>query len=245
MACARGELYTLVCNDNSKSSTSTSASTSSTASLSTTTGIGYKGQHGGSSAANVMSGVNSQSNSRSTDIELELRVSHIKNSNYRFKMSNELSGSTAEMNGGGENGIIISDDSGFASQKAMLYRDVLPLDEVPQIPKSDRLPSPCPRDDRILSVRRRANDHLNSFDWISELSKPDFYAAPVTCFSHAPGYDMWDNIGIDMKVEVENTDCDNQANVVTGQTPHSFWVATVMNICGYKALMRYEGNSWK
>lgn len=38
---------------------------------------------------------------------------------------------------------------------------------------------------------------------------------------------------------MENTDCDTQG--IVGQTPHSFWVASVLRICGYKALMRYEG----
>jgi len=40
-----------------------------------------------------------------------------------------------------------------------------------------------------------------------------------------------------MKVEVENTDCDE----VCEAFPDSFWVATVLRICGYRALLRYEG----
>lgn len=40
-----------------------------------------------------------------------------------------------------------------------------------------------------------------------------------------------------VKVEVENTDSDN----VSEAFPDSFWVATVMKIIGYKALLRYEG----
>lgn len=39
------------------------------------------------------------------------------------------------------------------------------------------------------------------------------------------------------KVEVENTDCDS----VSEAFPDSFWVATVIKIIGYKALLRYEG----
>lgn len=38
----------------------------------------------------------------------------------------------------------------------------------------------------------------------------------------------WDNITVGMKVEVENTDCDNYSEDV----PDSFWVATVMRIAG-------------
>lgn len=40
-----------------------------------------------------------------------------------------------------------------------------------------------------------------------------------------------------MKVEVENTDCDE----VCEAFPDSFWVATVLRISGYRALLRYEG----
>ena len=40
-----------------------------------------------------------------------------------------------------------------------------------------------------------------------------------------------------MKVEVENTDCDE----ICEAYPDSFWVATVLRISGYRALLRYEG----
>lgn len=168
---------------------------------------------------------------RPTDLELELRVAQIKN--YRFKVD------TGENGENGESTIL--DDTLEDNKNAVLFRDVVPIDDFPEIPKSDRLPSPCPQDETIRSIRRRAYDPLHSFDWTPELNKKDFFAAPVTCFRHAPGYEMWDNIGVSMKVEVENTDCDSQSIVQPGQTPHSFWVATVLNICGYKALMRYEG----
>lgn len=53
----------------------------------------------------------------------------------------------------------------------------------------------------------------------------------------APISEIWDNITVGMKVEVENTDCDE----VCEAFPDSFWVATVLRICGYRALLRYEG----
>jgi hypothetical protein len=53
----------------------------------------------------------------------------------------------------------------------------------------------------------------------------------------APMADCWENITVGMKVEVENTDCDD----FTESFPDSFWVATVLRIAGYKALLRYEG----
>lgn len=40
--------------------------------------------------------------------------------------------------------------------------------------------------------------------------------------------DCWDNITVGMKVEVENTDCDNFSE----DFPDSFWVATVLQIAG-------------
>lgn len=127
-----------------------------------------------------------------------------------------------------------------ANTEGVLYKDILPQEELPQIPKGHRLPSPCPQDEKILSIRRKPSVFFNSYDWTILLqSNANFNAADVTCFPHAPGYDMWSNIGIGMKVEVENTDCDNKG--VQGITPYSFWVATVYRICGYKALLRYEG----
>uniref|UniRef100_A0A2M4BAC6 Putative polycomb group protein scm/l3mbt tumor-supressor in n=1 Tax=Anopheles marajoara TaxID=58244 RepID=A0A2M4BAC6_9DIPT len=124
---------------------------------------------------------------------------------------------------------------------ASIAQEIVPQNQIPQLPRGDRLPSPCPQDDRINSIRRKPNEFHNSYDWTHSLSDPKFFAAPVTCFRHAPGYDMWPNVIVGMKVEVENTDCDVVQQPVLGGTPHSFWVATVLQICGYKALLRYEG----
>nr|CAH7745505.1 unnamed protein product [Callosobruchus chinensis] len=86
-------------------------------------------------------------------------------------------------------------------------------------------------------VRRKPTSLADSFDWDHLLKDRYFVAAPVTCFKHAPMADVWENIMVGMKVEVENTDCDN----VSDAFPDSFWVATVMRIVGYKAQLRYEG----
>ncbi|XP_035773551.1 polycomb protein Sfmbt-like isoform X2 [Anopheles albimanus] len=179
---------------------------------------------------------------------------------HRFKMSvtnAEGSGSV-----GGRNAAVfhtpsvvsinISSNSNSSSQDenlslssinsaASIVQEIVPQNEIPQLPRGDRLPSPCPQDDRINSIRRKPNEFHNSYDWTHSLSDPKFFAAPVTCFRHAPGYDMWPNVIVGMKVEVENTDCDVVQQAVLGGTPHSFWVATVLQICGYKALLRYEG----
>ena len=74
-----------------------------------------------------------------------------------------------------------------------------------------------------------------------QITKNHFYAAPVTCFSHAPGFEVWPDIEEGMKVEVENTDYKEQHDSHGMTTP--FWIATVQKIHGYKALLRYEGYS--
>ncbi|KAL2728805.1 polycomb protein Sfmbt-like [Vespula squamosa] len=89
-----------------------------------------------------------------------------------------------------------------------------------------------------LPVRRkRTAEMAGSYDWTPHLVEPGFCAAPVSCFKHAPISEIWDNITVGMKVEVENTDCDE----VCEAFPDSFWVATVLRISGYRALLRYEG----
>ncbi|XP_073989613.1 scm-related gene containing four mbt domains isoform X3 [Rhodnius prolixus] len=96
-----------------------------------------------------------------------------------------------------------------------------PLEEEPQFPPD-----------------KRTQPHLaGTYEWTELLSEEGFTAASVSSFNHAPMSNNWDNITVGMKVEVENTDCDNYSEGV----PDSFWVATVLKIAGYKALLRYEG----
>ncbi|KAK3599513.1 hypothetical protein CHS0354_006642 [Potamilus streckersoni] len=73
-----------------------------------------------------------------------------------------------------------------------------------------------------------------SFDWGPYLVGCKAEAAPVTCFRHVPMHDNWENITVGMKVELPNYDFDLPTNMV-------YWIATVIKIAGYKALMRYEG----
>ncbi|KAK9507297.1 hypothetical protein O3M35_007184 [Rhynocoris fuscipes] len=96
-----------------------------------------------------------------------------------------------------------------------------PLEEEPQFPPD-----------------KKTQPHLNgTYEWTELLNEEGFTAASVSSFNHAPMSNNWDNITVGMKVEVENTDCDNYTEGV----PDSFWVATVLKIAGYKALLRYEG----
>lgn len=114
------------------------------------------------------------------------------------------------------------------------YTGLLADQPFPQLPPP---PQTTSTDDGILLSRRNMTEIANSYDWDSQLSNSKFVAAPVTCFKHAPISDIWSNILVGMKVEVENTDCDNMSEAF----PDSFWVATVLKIIGYKALLRYEG----
>lgn len=174
------------------------------------------------------------------DIEAHLKAAaHVKIPNYRFKLTMNGDDKTSNSNGNNGNHALFDgmsiDDSGN-----VLYRDIMFEEEIPQIPKGSNLPAMCPQDEKIITVRRKPSEFLNSYDWIPQLSNPNFFAAPVTCFPHAPGYDIWSMVNDGMKVEVENTDCDTP-ELKQGMSPHSFWVATVLRLCGYKALLRYEG----
>lgn len=71
------------------------------------------------------------------------------------------------------------------------------------------------------------------FDWGSYLKSEESVAAPVSCFAHAPLSSDWDDIVVGMKVEVLNTNAFFSNKV--------YWIATVIQIAGYKALLRYEG----
>ncbi|XP_040571740.1 MBT domain-containing protein 1 isoform X2 [Lepeophtheirus salmonis] len=82
-----------------------------------------------------------------------------------------------------------------------------------------------------------SHDLKNTHSWEVTLAEPEFVAAPVSSFKHAPMSDCWDNIIIGMKVEVENKDSDSLPGVFS----HAFWVATVLRISGYHALLRFEG----
>lgn len=144
--------------------------------------------------------------------------------------------------GGGQD----EDSFGYRKATDILYRDLLPQEDLPELVD---MPMICPEEDRIETVNRRKPagnaDLQNSYDWGPELradraGKP-LNAAPVTCFKHVPGYDIWSKVVVNMKVEVENTDCDSGQQATMGHVPHSFWVATVLQIRGYKALLRYEG----
>ncbi|XP_044034921.1 lethal(3)malignant brain tumor-like protein 2 isoform X2 [Siniperca chuatsi] len=72
-----------------------------------------------------------------------------------------------------------------------------------------------------------------SFEWGTYLEKETSLAASVSCFPHAPLCAHWDDIAVGMKVEVLNTNAVLPSKV--------YWIATVIQVAGYKVLLRYEG----
>ncbi|XP_040885534.1 lethal(3)malignant brain tumor-like protein 2 [Toxotes jaculatrix] len=73
----------------------------------------------------------------------------------------------------------------------------------------------------------------SGFEWGAYLEKEASPAASVSCFRHAPLCAQWDDITVGMKVEVLNTNAVLPSKV--------YWIATVIQVAGYKALLRYEG----
>ncbi|XP_022599187.1 lethal(3)malignant brain tumor-like protein 2 isoform X2 [Seriola dumerili] len=74
---------------------------------------------------------------------------------------------------------------------------------------------------------------LDGFEWGAYLERETSLAASVSCFRHAPLCAQWDDIAVGMKVEVLNTNAVLPSKV--------YWIATVIQVAGYKALLRYEG----
>lgn len=112
--------------------------------------------------------------------------------------------------------------------------DMIADDPLPQLPPPPKILTAI--EESLPYVRRKNAELANTHDWDNQLLDQNFNAAPVSCFIHAPINDIWDNISAGMKIEVENTDCDDNSAF-----RDSFWVATVLKITGYKALVRYEG----
>ncbi|XP_040291100.1 MBT domain-containing protein 1 [Bufo bufo] len=71
------------------------------------------------------------------------------------------------------------------------------------------------------------------FTWGTYITRQNLVAAPVTCFKHAPMGTCWGDISEGVRVEVLNTDNSLSQKV--------FWIAVIVKLAGYNALLRYEG----
>ncbi|XP_054608482.1 lethal(3)malignant brain tumor-like protein 2 [Dunckerocampus dactyliophorus] len=84
-----------------------------------------------------------------------------------------------------------------------------------------------------LDVSLRSVAPAAGFEWGAYLDKETSLGASVSCFSHAPMCSQWDDITVGTKVEVLNTNAVLPSKV--------YWIATIIQMAGYKALLRYEG----
>ncbi|XP_078808112.1 MBT domain-containing protein 1 isoform X3 [Oryzias latipes] len=80
-------------------------------------------------------------------------------------------------------------------------------------------------------VRRSAP--AEAFDWGRYLGDGDATGAPVSCFKHVMMGKCWSNISEGVRVEVPNTDSSLPMKV--------YWIAGIVKLAGFKALLRYEG----
>ncbi|XP_063222708.1 polycomb protein Sfmbt isoform X2 [Bacillus rossius redtenbacheri] len=130
-------------------------------------------------------------------------------------------------------------DNGDITMKELMGSEPMASPESASMPTQYILPLPG-MDEPPLSPpgKRNRSDVYKNNAWSKEvLSEVGFVATPVSCFKHAPISEIWDNITVGMKVEVESKDCDD----VSETSRDSFWVATVLKVAGYYALLRYEG----
>ncbi|XP_039200040.1 MBT domain-containing protein 1 isoform X2 [Crotalus tigris] len=83
------------------------------------------------------------------------------------------------------------------------------------------------------SKTKTASVPMEGFSWGNYINSNSFTAAPVNCFKHAPMGTCWGDISEGVRVEVPNTDCSLPTKV--------FWIAGILKLAGYNALLRYEG----
>uniref|UniRef100_A0A8C4TKA4 Mbt domain containing 1 n=1 Tax=Erpetoichthys calabaricus TaxID=27687 RepID=A0A8C4TKA4_ERPCA len=74
---------------------------------------------------------------------------------------------------------------------------------------------------------------VEGFDWGRYINSNNFVGAPVTCFKHVPISKCWGDIAEGVRVEVLNTDNNLPTKV--------YWIAGIVKLSGFKALLRYEG----
>uniref|UniRef100_A0AAY4A3I1 FCS-type domain-containing protein n=1 Tax=Denticeps clupeoides TaxID=299321 RepID=A0AAY4A3I1_9TELE len=74
---------------------------------------------------------------------------------------------------------------------------------------------------------------VEGFDWGRYICSNNSVGAPVSCFKHVPMGTCWGDLGEGVRVEVLNTDTSLSAKV--------YWIASIVRLAGFKALLRYEG----
>ncbi|KAG7506098.1 MBT domain-containing protein 1-like isoform X1 [Solea senegalensis] len=74
---------------------------------------------------------------------------------------------------------------------------------------------------------------VDMFDWGRYLGHGDVTGAPVSCFKHVSMEKWWRDISEGVRLEVLNSDSSLPMKV--------YWIAAVIKLAGFKALLRYEG----
>ncbi|XP_048869778.1 MBT domain-containing protein 1 isoform X2 [Brienomyrus brachyistius] len=74
---------------------------------------------------------------------------------------------------------------------------------------------------------------VEGFNWGHYISSNNLVGAPVSCFKHVPLGASWGDVTESVRLEVPNTDSDVPTEV--------YWIASVIKLAGFKALLRYEG----
>nr|XP_006815581.1 PREDICTED: MBT domain-containing protein 1-like [Saccoglossus kowalevskii] len=124
-----------------------------------------------------------------------------------------------------------------AAQKAALSKrpksGLSQSSKKPKIEATTSKPKCAPKKSNSSPTASKKKANGEPFNWSNYLTDTNGDAALVSCFGHAPMSNYWEDIAVGMKVEVLNTDCD--------LPNHVFWIAQVVKIAGYKALLRYEG----
>ncbi|XP_077595433.1 lethal(3)malignant brain tumor-like protein 2 isoform X2 [Stigmatopora nigra] len=107
-----------------------------------------------------------------------------------------------------------------------------PQNVVPELEHSTE--SSLTKKPKLTKPRPATQDaSMKVFNWAEYLDKESSLGVSVSCFRHVPMCFQWDDINVGMKVEVLNTNAVLSTKV--------YWIATVIKIAGYKALLRYEG----
>ncbi|XP_048101594.1 MBT domain-containing protein 1 isoform X2 [Alosa alosa] len=74
---------------------------------------------------------------------------------------------------------------------------------------------------------------VEGFDWGRYIGSGDMVGAPVSCFKHVPMGTSWGDITDGVRIEVPNSDSSLPMKV--------YWIASIIKLAGFKALLRYEG----
>ncbi|XP_037547477.1 MBT domain-containing protein 1 [Nematolebias whitei] len=86
---------------------------------------------------------------------------------------------------------------------------------------------------QLNQAKSKAAVPAETFDWGKYIFSNNTVGAPVSCFKHAPMGTCWGDIEEGVRIEVPNSDTNLSTKV--------YWIAEIIKLAGFKALLRYEG----